>query len=55
MLGCRAKELSLIAIIFMAATIIMWTCDRSPVFTSSLPSNNQLLQLSSGLSQASMK
>ncbi|KAA3477106.1 protein trichome birefringence-like 16 isoform X2 [Gossypium australe] len=31
MLSCRAKELSLIAIIFMAATIIMWTCDRSPL------------------------
>ncbi|PPD97413.1 hypothetical protein GOBAR_DD05563 [Gossypium barbadense] len=41
MLSCR--ELSLIAIIFMAATIIMWTCDRSPVFTSSLPPNNQIL------------
>ncbi|PPS19769.1 hypothetical protein GOBAR_AA00816 [Gossypium barbadense] len=47
MLSCRAKELSLIAIIFMAATIIMWTCDKSPVFTFSLLSNNQLLQLSS--------
>ncbi|KAH1056976.1 hypothetical protein J1N35_035041 [Gossypium stocksii] len=31
MLSCRAKELSLTAIIFMAATIIMWTCDRSPL------------------------
>ncbi|KAK6236574.1 hypothetical protein SCA6_011911 [Theobroma cacao] len=42
----RGKELSLILIVLVCATILVWTWDRSPVLTSSLPSKNQLLQLS---------
>ncbi|XVF48868.1 hypothetical protein PTKIN_Ptkin03bG0223000 [Pterospermum kingtungense] len=42
----RAKELSLVLIVLVAATILIWAWDKSPLLTSSLPSKNQLLQLS---------
>ncbi|XP_022754788.1 protein trichome birefringence-like 16 isoform X4 [Durio zibethinus] len=42
----RAKELSLILIVLVGATVLLWTWDRSPVLTSSLPSKNKLLHLS---------
>ncbi|XVE70726.1 hypothetical protein DITRI_Ditri10aG0093900 [Diplodiscus trichospermus] len=42
----RAKELSLILIVLVGATILIWMWDRSPVLSSSLPSKNQLLELS---------
>ncbi|XVF35152.1 hypothetical protein REPUB_Repub18cG0120400 [Reevesia pubescens] len=42
----RAKELSLVLIVLVCATILIWTWDKSPILTSLLPSKNQLLQLS---------
>lgn len=51
-LRLRSKELSLILIFLVCATILIWTWDGIPVLTSSLPNKNQLLQLSPGLFQA---
>ncbi|OMO91811.1 hypothetical protein COLO4_18077 [Corchorus olitorius] len=42
----RGREVSLILIVLVCATILLWTWDKSPVLTSSLPNKNQLLQLS---------
>ncbi|XVF88912.1 hypothetical protein PTKIN_Ptkin19aG0088900 [Pterospermum kingtungense] len=44
-LRLRSKELSLVIIFLVCATILIWTWDGIPVLTSSLPYKNQLLQL----------
>ncbi|KAK8991505.1 hypothetical protein V6N11_062516 [Hibiscus sabdariffa] len=52
MLRWRPKELCLLLITFMCATVLMWTFDGSSVLTPSLPAKNHLLLLSPGFFEA---
>jgi len=47
--GLRGKEISLISIVLMSATIIFWSWEKMPGLNSFLPPQTPPLQFSSGL------
>lgn len=47
--GLRGKEISLISIVLMSVTIILWSWEKMPGLSAFLPPQTPPLQLPSGL------